>query len=312
MKILVTNDDGIDSAGIKALAEAMSRVGTVLIVAPDQEQSGVGTAVSFHNGIAAAERTSAIEGTRSYAVSGTPSDCVILGIGPLAEGKIDLVVSGINTGANVGNGVLGSGTAMATRVAHTRRIPSIAVSLSLRGPRDQREPLFSLAATVSELLARSMAEGEMPSGITLNVNVPSVPRGESRGIAVTRLSPVSYWRLRTETGRRWPLLQQTFRHRSGPSRHRRRDRCLGSQSGPCIHHPVTPRGHRRHPSASADGAHLLLGVRSRAIVGNSVTEHGERPPGNVVCSLNMFGDAVRDLLDPRLRGAAGRLDAHRW
>ena len=200
MKILVTNDDGIDSAGIKALAEAMSRVDTVLIVAPDQEQSGVGTAVSFHNGIAAAERTSAIEGTRSYAVSGTPSDCVFLGIGPLAEGKIDLVVSGINTGANVGNGVLGSGTTMATRVAHTRRIPSIAVSLSLHGPRDQREPLFSLAATVSELLARSMAEGEMPPGITLNVNVPSVPRGEIRGIAVTRLSPISYWRLRTEQG----------------------------------------------------------------------------------------------------------------
>ncbi|MDE0229104.1 MAG: hypothetical protein OXJ62_09660, partial [Spirochaetaceae bacterium] len=78
------------------------------------------------------------------------------------------------------------------------RIPSIAISLSLRGPRDHREPLFHLAAAVSELLAHSMAEGEMPSGITLNVNVPSVPRGEVRGIAVTRLSPVGYWRLRTE------------------------------------------------------------------------------------------------------------------
>ena len=76
MKILVTNDDGIDSPGIQALAEAMSRVGEVLIVAPDQEQSGVGTATSFHNGLAAAERTSAIKGARAYAVSGTPSDCV--------------------------------------------------------------------------------------------------------------------------------------------------------------------------------------------------------------------------------------------
>ncbi len=200
MKILVTNDDGIDSPGIQALAEAMRRVGEVLIVAPDQQQSGVGTAVSFHNGISAAERTSAIEGARAYAVSGTPSDCVILGLGPLADGTIDLVVSGINSGANVGNGVLGSGTTMATRVAHARspRIPSIAVSLSLYGPRDQREPHFHLAATVSELLARCIAEGEMPAGITLNVNVPSVPRGEIRGIAVTRLSPISYWRLRTE------------------------------------------------------------------------------------------------------------------
>ena len=203
MKILVTNDDGINSPGIQALADAMSRIGEVLIVAPDQEQSGVGTAISFHNGIAAAERTFATEGARAYAVSGTPSDCVILGLGPLAEGKIDLVVSGINTGANVGSAsVLGSGTTMATRVAHTRnpRIPSIAVSLSLDGPQDQKEPLFHLAATVSELLARNMADGEMPPGLTLNVNVPSVPRGEIRGIAVTKLSPIKYWRLRTEQG----------------------------------------------------------------------------------------------------------------
>ena len=202
MKILVTNDDGIDSPGIRALAEAMSRVGEVLIVAPDQEQSGVGTATSFHNGLAAAERTSSIKGARAYAVSGTPSDCAFLGLGPLAEGTVDLVVSGINTGANVGNGVLGSGTTMATRVAHSRspKIPSIAVSLSMHGPHDQRDPLFHLAATVSELLARSMAEGEMPAGLTLNVNVPSVPDGETRGIAVTSLSPISYWRLRTDQG----------------------------------------------------------------------------------------------------------------
>ncbi len=200
MRILVTNDDGIDSPGIRALAEAMSRVGEVLVVAPDRQQSGVGTAVSFHDGLAAAERDTAIEGARAYAVSGTPSDCVILGLGPLADGTVDLVVSGINTGANVGNAVLGSGTTMATRVAHAggARIPSIAISLSLRGPQDHREPLFHLAAAVSELLAHSMAEGEMPAGITLNVNVPSVPRGEIRGIAVTRLSPIGYWRLRTE------------------------------------------------------------------------------------------------------------------
>ena len=73
MKILVTNDDGIDSPGIRALADAVSRVGEVLFVAPDKEQSGVGTAVSFHNSIAVAERTSSIEGARAYAVSGTPT-----------------------------------------------------------------------------------------------------------------------------------------------------------------------------------------------------------------------------------------------
>ncbi len=66
--------------------------------------------------------------------------------------------------------------------------------------RDEREPIFDLAATVSELLARNMADGEMPPGLTLNVNVASVPRGEIRGIAVTKLSPILYWRLRTEQG----------------------------------------------------------------------------------------------------------------
>ena len=200
MKILVTNDDGIESPGIRVLAEAMSRIGEVLIVAPDQEQSGVGTAVSFHNGIVVAERTASIKGARAYAVSGTPSDCVFLGLGPLAEGNIELVVSGINTGANVSHGILGSGTTMATRVAHTRRISSMAISLSQQGPQDQREPLFHLAGRVSELLARRIAEGEMPAGITLNVNVPSVSRGEIRGIVVTKLSSLAYWRLRTEQG----------------------------------------------------------------------------------------------------------------
>ena len=205
----------------------------------------MGTARSLHNGIAAAERTSAVEGARAYAVSGTPSDCVLLGLGPLAEGEIDLVVSGINTGANVGIGVLGSGTAMATRTAWDRRIPSIAMSLSRHGPQDRKELLFHLAATVSELLARGMADGEMPPGLALNVNVPSVPRGEIRGIAVTRLSPIGYWSLSSGTGRRWTLLHQAFRNRSGPSRHRRGDGCLGSQSGAHIHHPVTLRDHRR-------------------------------------------------------------------
>ena len=154
MKILVTNDDGIDSPGIRALAEAMSRVGEVLIVAPDQEQSGVGTADLFITALLLLNERLPSRERVAYAVSGTPSDCVLLGLGPLAEGEIDLVVSGINTGANVGIGVLGSGTAMATRTAWDRRIPSIAMSLSRHGPQDRKELLFHLAATVSELLAR--------------------------------------------------------------------------------------------------------------------------------------------------------------
>jgi 5'-nucleotidase len=198
MRILVTNDDGIASPGIWALAEAMNRVGDVLIVAPDKQQSGVGTAVSFHNGIDVAEMSSSIDGLHAYAVNGTPTDCVILGLSQLAEGNVDLIVSGINTGANVGNGVLGSGTVMPIRVA--RRIPSFAMSLSRHGPQDNKELHFHLAGSVAELLARKIAEGEMPPSITLNVNVPSVPAGEIRGLTITRLASISYWRLKTKQG----------------------------------------------------------------------------------------------------------------
>ena len=200
MRILVTNDDGIDSPGIWALAEAVSRVGEALIAAPGKQQSGVGTSISLHDGVDVAEVPSSIDGVRAYAVGGTPTDCVILALMQLVRGSVDLIVSGINTGANVGSGVLSSGTVMPTRVAHARGMPSFAVSLSTRGPKDQRELLFHLAGSVAEMLARRIAEGGMPPGVALNVNVPSVPRGETRGIVFTRLSSIIYWKMRTERG----------------------------------------------------------------------------------------------------------------
>lgn len=97
MKILVTNDDGIESPGIWALAEAMKRVGDVLVVAPDRQQSGVGTAISYQHGLSITEAMSSIPEVHAYAVDGTPTDCVILGLDQLADEGIDLIVSGINT-----------------------------------------------------------------------------------------------------------------------------------------------------------------------------------------------------------------------
>jgi 5'-nucleotidase len=198
MRILVTNDDGIESPGIWALADAMSRVGEVVVVAPDRQQSGVGTAVSFHHGLTMEETTSSMPGVRAYAVNGTPTDCVILGLGRLADSGIDLIVSGINTGANIGSGLLGSGTVMPTRVASARGICSFAVSLSRHGPHDRREMHFHLAGRIAELLALAVKNGELPQTVTLNVNAPSVPDGETRGVAVTSVAPIGYWRLRTE------------------------------------------------------------------------------------------------------------------
>ncbi len=198
MRILVTNDDGIESPGIWALAGAMRGVGEVVVVAPDRQQSGVGTAVSFHHGLSMTRAASSIPGVHAYAVNGTPTDCVILGLGQLAEGGVDLIVSGVNTGANIGSGLLGSGTVMPTRVAYDRGISSFALSLSRHGPHDRREMHFHLAGRTAELLALAVRNGELPQGVTLNVNAPSVPEGETRGVAVTKVASIRYWRLRTE------------------------------------------------------------------------------------------------------------------
>jgi len=96
MNILVTNDDGINSPGLWALAKAMSRVGRVTVIAPDKERSGVGSGLSLHNGINVKKTQSIIPGVSAYAIDGTPSDCVMLGINRLSATGVDMVVSGIN------------------------------------------------------------------------------------------------------------------------------------------------------------------------------------------------------------------------
>ncbi len=184
MNILVTNDDGIDSPGLWALAEAMSRVGETLIVAPDKQQSGVGTSVSLHSDMSVAEVSSSIKGVRACAVGGTPSDCVIIGLRRLARGHIDLIVSGINLGPNVGNDIPYSGTVMATLQGYFRQIPSIAISLATRERGE--EPRFDVASKVAEFLVLSMKNGKMPTDAILNINVPNIPLKQIKGIVTTR------------------------------------------------------------------------------------------------------------------------------
>jgi len=193
MNILITNDDGIDSPGLWALAKAMSRLGQTLVVAPDKQQSGVGTSVSLYSGINIAEISSSIPNIRAYAVSGTPSDCVILGLRRLTQVRIELLVSGINLGPNVGNDIPYSGTVMATLQGYLRRIPSMAISLvtSSRG----EEPRFDVAAQVAEWLALGFQSGQMPTEAILNTNVPNIPPEQIKGIMVTRTAPSGYVRL---------------------------------------------------------------------------------------------------------------------
>ena len=194
MDILVTNDDGIDSPGLWALVEAMSRVGSTLVVAPADQQSGVGTAFSLHSGISIDEVPSPISGVEAYAVGGTPSDCVMLGIRRLSgDRRISLLVSGINLGGNMGRDIPYSGTVMATLQGYFRKIPSVAISLAIRDR--TKEPGYDVAARVAEHLALRIENGTMPTDAILNTNVPDIPLDQIRGIVSTRTAPGAYVRL---------------------------------------------------------------------------------------------------------------------
>jgi 5'-nucleotidase len=172
--ILVTNDDGIHAAGLAALAEALAPLGEVYVVAPDREQSAVGHALTLHRPL----RVDRV-GERRFAVNGTPSDCVNLGVlGLLPEAPV-LVASGVNHGSNLGDDVTYSGTVSAAMEGTLLGVASMAVSQV-----DGEAGGFEIAGRIAELVAaRVLVEG-LPAKTLLNVNVP---RGEVRGVRMTRL-----------------------------------------------------------------------------------------------------------------------------
>jgi 5'-nucleotidase len=175
--ILVSNDDGIRAAGIRALQEALAPVGEVWVVAPDREQSAASHSLSLLRPLRVEE-----VGPRCYAVDGTPTDCVNLAINGIMPVRPDLVVSGINPGANLGDDVTYSGTVSAAMEGTLLGVPSIAMSLVVTNGRPDFEP----AATFAVRLAVSVAGQGLPRDTLLNVNVPALPRAELRGYAVTR------------------------------------------------------------------------------------------------------------------------------
>jgi 5'-nucleotidase len=170
--LLVTNDDGIHAAGLAALAAALEELGDVHVVAPEHEQSACGHALTLHRPL----RVDRL-GERRFAVNGTPSDCVNLGVlGFLPERPV-LVVSGINHGSNLGDDVTYSGTVSAAMEGTLLGVPSVAVSLAPGGD-------FAEAARIARLIAmRVLVEG-LPDKTLLNVNVPA---GPPRGIELARL-----------------------------------------------------------------------------------------------------------------------------
>jgi 5'-nucleotidase len=175
-KILVTNDDGVHSEGLKALADALTKLGDVYVVAPIAEASAIGHALTLRRPLRL-ERVA----PRRFAVDGTPTDCVNLGIAQVVKGKPDLVVSGINKGWNLGDDVTYSGTVAGAMEGALLGIPSLAISL--HNPRERAGELdFTQSARVAAEIAGRILQGGLPVRTFLNVNVPSVP---ARGLKVT-------------------------------------------------------------------------------------------------------------------------------
>ncbi|MEX2115450.1 MAG: 5'/3'-nucleotidase SurE [Bacteroidota bacterium] len=179
--ILVSNDDGIDAAGIAALVKELQKIGTVTVVAPDRQQSAVGHAITMNLPLRV-KKFSRNGRFFGYAVEGTPADAVKLAVkSSLLKRKPDLIVSGINHGSNTAISVIYSGTVSAATEGTILGIPSIAVSLTTFGPAD-----FSYAALFSRKLASQVLRNGLPKGTLLNVNIPPLKRNEIRGVLVTR------------------------------------------------------------------------------------------------------------------------------
>lgn len=183
MRILVTNDDGIAAPGIKALAEALGQIGTVTVVAPDRERSAAGHSLTLHSPLRVFELR---EGW--FAVDGTPTDCVNMGIHSLLPFRPDLVVSGINHGGNMGDDVTYSGTVAAAMEANLMGIPALAVSLATFGETSH----FSDAAESILPLVRQFIRTPLPGDTFLNINVPNLPLAEIRSPLITRQGKRSF------------------------------------------------------------------------------------------------------------------------
>ena len=177
MKILISNDDGYLATGINALTDALERVADVVVVAPDRNRSAASSSLTLDRPL----RVSKV-GENRYSVDGTPSDCVHLALTGFLEDEPDLVVSGINHGANLGDDVIYSGTVAAAMEGRFLGLPTMAVSLV---GHDQKH--FGAAARVAAELVQKIERGSLASNMVLNVNVPDRPYEELQGLHATRL-----------------------------------------------------------------------------------------------------------------------------
>ncbi len=177
MRILVSNDDGVTAPGIKALADAMATFAEVEVVAPDRNRSGASNSLTLRNPLSVRQMDNGY-----YSVEGTPTDCVHLALTGFFTTHLDMVVSGINEGANLGDDVLYSGTVAAAMEGRSLGYPALAISLVGEQVRH-----YDTAAAVTKNLVMHLCKRRLPSQTILNINVPDLPLNQIKGIQITRL-----------------------------------------------------------------------------------------------------------------------------
>lgn len=186
MKILISNDDGVMAEGIKALTTVLSKEHDVYVIAPDRERSAAGHSLTLHTPIRVEELESKFGAKRIWITSGTPGDCVKIGINAILseEEKPDLIISGINHGPNLGSDILYSGTVSCAMEGAMMGYPSIAVSLASMSSEPE---LFKNVAVFIGKFVHKIKDFNFPKKTILNVNVPGLMPEDLAGVAITRL-----------------------------------------------------------------------------------------------------------------------------
>ena len=187
MKILVSNDDGIYSEGLWTLVKELTEIAEVSVVAPDRDQSGSGTSITLRHPLRMVKIKPPVNGVAAYSIEGSPADSVILAIRLILKEGVDLVVSGINEGPNLGDDVYVSGTVGAALQGFFYSIPAIAFSIAAFG-----DLHFDVAAKLARVMVSELADKGFPERVLLNVNLPNLPLDKLEGIEITRLGERKY------------------------------------------------------------------------------------------------------------------------
>ncbi|WP_026883337.1 5'/3'-nucleotidase SurE [Clostridium akagii] len=198
MRLLLTNDDGINARGIYYLAKELQKYHEIIIVAPDNERSACGHSITLTRPLIV--RGTKLKGLKSkaFSVDGTPADCVKVAINKLIDGKIDMVISGINKGLNLGADILYSGTVSAAIEASIYKIPSMAISMEIEKGIEN----YDMASIYVGQLLRKAKENNIKNDMVLNVNIPLIKENEIKGFKVCKIGSTWYNNSYIETDRK--------------------------------------------------------------------------------------------------------------